>query len=552
MRRFGDSTAGHLANITNATNDRNGGIRTDLETLNTELATASDSLQQLAQVLGNGTERTSANIDTLMNQAKVLRRSINELRDDLFRYEGITVADISDETAGEELENPGAEPDGEEAYYDTSAFQQGKITLCVNRGMVEADSCAGGIVGQVGTEYDFDPEDDLAISGTESFQIEQTIKAVVRESRNLGDVTGKKDYVGGVVGRADFGVSCESYAKVSSTGGNYVGGVAGASGYCIRNCYFMGALSGRNYVGGIAGRGCDILNSCAYPELEHAEEHAGSIAGQLAEDGILYGNYYVQDTFTDPAGEPEGSSCRTVPGVDSIGYEGGATPLTYPEFCSIEGVPKAFAEFTVSFQADGRELASFQCRYGDTIEEALIPEIPEKEGFYGMWPEFDYACVTGNKVLEAQYEKWISSLASREKDENGRTKVLVEGEFLPGTELMLEEREEGTAISLVCEKVKENVPAEYTGALTVRVLCGNTAWSVVELWEDGGYVPVPTEVMGSYLEFTMEGAQGIFRITVSEDDSGDIWLFIAAAGAGLALLLILLARRLRRAKGHRS
>lgn len=57
---------------------------------------------------------------------------------------------------------------------------------------MEADTNVGGIVGQVATEYDFDPEDDITLTGTESFDVEQTIKAVVRDSRNFGDITGKK------------------------------------------------------------------------------------------------------------------------------------------------------------------------------------------------------------------------------------------------------------------------------------------------------------------------------------------------------------------------
>ncbi len=65
--------------------------------------------------------------------------------------------------------------------------------------MIEADTNVGGSVGQIAIEYDLHPEDDITVTGTESFELEQTVKAVGRESRNLGDVTGKKDCVGGVV-----------------------------------------------------------------------------------------------------------------------------------------------------------------------------------------------------------------------------------------------------------------------------------------------------------------------------------------------------------------
>lgn len=534
LRRFGEGVAGHLGNMTAATGDRSGGISGNLEILDREMAAAGDGLERLADVLEEGSDVNSANVDALIAQAKVLRRSVNELRNDLFRYEGIAVEDDSDEAAGGDLENLGAE-----AYYDTSSFQQGKITLSVNRGAVEADTNVGGIVGQVATEVDFDPEDDIAISGTESFNIEQTVKAVVRESRNLGDVTAKKDYAGGIVGKADHGavISCESYGGVASTGGSYVGGIAGVSGYCVRSCSSMGTLRGKNYVGGIVGSGCDIFYSYAYPELEFSGECAGAIAGKLKEDGVLFGNYYVRGS---------------VPGVDSIGYQDGAEPLDYEDFCRLEGVPGTFSEFTVSFQADGRELAAFPCRYGDALDQGQIPDVPEKEGYYGVWPEFDYSCVTGNKVLEARYEKWITALASQQKDQAGRALVLVQGRFLPENRLVLEQ--EGDGVRLAVALVDENGErtGEYTGPVVVRVLCEEGKEAVAEVWENGAFRRTASETVGSYLEFSME-APGRFRIGYPESSGAD-WMMpacIAAGAVGIAALAAALWGRRRRRRASK-
>ena len=238
LRKFGNSTAGHMDTMTKASTERTGTIQNNLDSLNKNLEAAFDQLGQLSDSLEKGMDSMDANADALSAQARVLRKLVSEIRDDLFRYEGISVEDTSDEAASSEAVAPG-DPDAEaagenteeadaaedaagteEARYDTSSFQKGKITLCVNRGTVEADANVGGIVGQVATEYDFDPEDDITLTGTESFDIEQTIKAVVRDSRNFGDVTGKKDCVGGIVGRAEFGavISCESYGDIESTG----------------------------------------------------------------------------------------------------------------------------------------------------------------------------------------------------------------------------------------------------------------------------------------------------------------------------------------------
>lgn len=534
LRRFGDSAGTHLSGMTTATGDRSGGIEDNLNILNSEMKAACDTMSRLADVLQQGTDENAANMDAVVEQTRVLRQSVSELRDDLFRYEGITVEDTSDEAASGEPINPGAEQ--EEARYDTSSFQKGKVTLCVNEGSVEADTNAGGIVGQVATEYDFDPEDDIEVTGAESFHIEQTVKAVVRESRNLGAVTGKKDCIGGIAGKADFGaiISCESYGSVSSTGGSYVGGIAGSSGYAVRSCYAMGELSGKNYVGGIAGKGSDIFYSYAYPSLEMTGECGGSIAGQIADDGILYGNYYV---------------AGNVPGVDSIGYAGGAEPLSYEEFCSREGVPAAFSQFTVTFLADGVELASFQCGYGDSLDSSQIPQIPQKEGYYGEWPAFDHTCITRNMVLEAQYEKWVSSLAGAEKAESGKTKFLVQGQFLPGAELRVTEGQDSITLSVIYVDENGEETGEYEGPLLVRVFCEDTEKTLVEISRDGAYTQVLTETVGSYLEFSMEGRT--FRLTQTTDGN-KLKIAAAAAAAGAVLLLVLLIGKRKKNKNKKA
>ncbi len=538
LRRFGEGTSAHLGNITSATNDRSGGITDNLRILNQELEAAGNDLRRLAEVLQQSGDTVSADVDAMIAQGKTVRRCINELRDDLFRYEGISVEDASDEAAGGDPAMLGAEAAETEAYYDTSTFQQGKITLCINQGPVEADANVGGITGLIATEFDFDPEDDITISGEESFRIEQSVKAVVRESRNLGEVTGKKDYAGGIVGKADFGaiVSCESYGDVSSLGGNYVGGIAGSSDYCVRSCYTMGAMTGESYVGGIVGRGCDIFYSYAYPELCYSGECAGSVAGSLREEGTLYGNYYVQGK---------------VPGVDSIGYESGAMPLSYEEFCGMDGVPDAFVEFTVSFLAEGQELASFQCRYGDSIDKSLIPQVPEKEGYFGVWPQFDYSCVTGNKVLEARYEKWVTSLASQETDEDGKALILVQGEFLPETELKLEQGQDGgTKLTILLKDENGESAGEYSGPIIVRAFCEDAESAAVEILTESGYQPTSGSAMGSYLEFAME-QPGTFRLTTAEGEDGII-IIVVGAGICAAILAIILIRKIRKSRKRRK
>ena len=210
--------------------------------------------------------------------------------------------------------------------------------------------------------------------------------------------------MGGIVGKAEYGkqlspVNPMPPLKVPEA---VMWVAAGSASYAIRGCYSMGRITGKNNIGGIAGEGCDIFYSYAYNDLDMSGENQGSIAGKVSDDGSLYGNYYV-----------EGG----VGGVDGIGYQGGATPLSYQELCAKDGVPEAFFAVYDHFPADGEEVASYKCNYGDYLSADQIPEVPEKEGYYGVWPDYDFSYITGNRVLEAEYEEWTASIASAEKND---------------------------------------------------------------------------------------------------------------------------------------
>lgn len=506
FRQFGENAGARMENLSAESWKDFEEARDSLDTLNAEMEAACHYLEQLADTLQAGTDRTSEDMDALTAQARVLRRIISDIRNDLFGYEGLTIEDASDEEG--------------EILYDTSSFQQGKITGCANIGAVEADTNVGGIVGTIGIEFDLDPEDDITVTGQESLDVEQTIRAVVRDSRNTGEVTGKKDCVGGIVGKAELGavIACESYGGVVSTGGSYVGGIAGDSGYAIRSCYSMAELSGKDYVGGIAGEGCDIFSSYSYCSPKASGECSGSIAGRMEEEGILYGNYYVDSG---------------VGGIDGIGYTEGAMPLAYEEFCGIEGIPQEFKEFTVTFKADGVELTSISCSYGEALDREQIPAIPEKEGYYGVWPEFDYECVTGNKTLEAQYEKWISSLQSTRQDNKGRAKLLVIGQFLPEDRLISDMAQDDRITFSI-----ERQDGLYTDPVKVRVLCDRPEEMRVLVQDENGMErEAETSVIGSYLAFDME-EPGTFRLT-QEEDYG--MLLSGGCIAGITVLVILAA-----------
>lgn len=438
LSNFADSTSNHLHRITDTTTQQNSQVSANLDIFNQELKAAMDRLSDLTDTLDAAQGVMDGDMDALVAQARKLRRLVSDIRDDLFSYEGITVNDTSDEAASEDIENIGAggtesenlsgsqpsqvgqssqggqqssqDQRGQEnetiqtgstvteRWYDTASFQQGKITLCLNRGLIEADTNVGGIVGQIATEHDLDPEDDITFTGVESLSIQESIKAVVRESRNEGQITAKRNYVGGIAGKADFGaiVSCESYANIQSTGGSYVGGIAGSSDYTIRSCFSTGFLAGKSYVGGIVGMGSEIYYCDAMNNLEVKGEKLGAIAGDLQEEGLLYDNYYVSNS---------------VAGIDGIGYGGGAIPLAYEEFSAREGLPEEFRLLTLHFvvlDEDGElqeDVAALQVPYGSSLTADQLPELPEKEGCYGGGPR-------STIVISQRARSWLRSIPS--------------------------------------------------------------------------------------------------------------------------------------------
>lgn len=108
----------------------------------------------------------------------------------------------------------------------------GYLSDARNDGTVEGDVNVAGIVGSMAIEYDFDPGGRFdpgrrPLPGTSDIRPRRC-----RILYNTGAITGKQDYAGGIVGLMDLGRvrNCENYGAVSSSNGDYVGGIAGASG----------------------------------------------------------------------------------------------------------------------------------------------------------------------------------------------------------------------------------------------------------------------------------------------------------------------------------
>jgi hypothetical protein len=113
----------------------------------------------------------------------------------------------------------------------------GVVSGSVNRGIVNGDLNVGGIVGTMNIEYDLDPEFDPDLTDSTDITLRSTVNNVVIRCSNYGEVTSKKNSVGGITGLEELGLvyGSESYGSVKSDTGDYAGGIAGNSVSAIAN-----------------------------------------------------------------------------------------------------------------------------------------------------------------------------------------------------------------------------------------------------------------------------------------------------------------------------
>ena len=418
----------------------------------------------------------------------------------------------------------GEEP--EDRFEDVSdeasaATDTGDLSDARNDGTVEGDINVAGIVGSMAIEYDFDPEDDLIREGDRSLDFRYQTRAVVTACINTGEITGKQDYAGGIVGLMDLGrvSGCENYGTVTSTNGDYVGGIAGASWGSIRDSWSKCRLSGGDYVGGVAGLGATLVNCHTLVTIDEGDACLGAVAGDADSGGTVSGN-----TFTS----------ESLGALDGISYAGRAEPVTFDALCGTEGVPELFSRLELTFAADGVTVAVVPFRYGEGID--ALPEIPAKKGYSAAWPDLDYTHLTASQTLEAEYTPYTSALT----DGGELPQILVDGSFSSRAEVSHTTEEvtwtdargrthSGTAYTVTVED-----PDLEQVAYTVHCRLPD-AGKRCALWvQDGsGWSQADFTIDGQYLLLTSQTEAITFCVT-ERPGSLSAWL---AAGAGCLLLL---------------
>lgn len=478
----------HFPKLGDYTDEASDAFFDAMEVVSDKMAALSDSTSASSTTLTDDFRQINNRFFNIIDIIKEARESFEAGREEL--YEDVSEAGINDDVLG--------------FYPRTIEPVNGYVVLCHNQGPIEGDINVGGIAGAMAVEVALDPESDLAALGDSSIRLQFKAKSVLANSRNEGTVTSKKDYVGGIVGRADLGsvMNSESYGLVASTDGSYVGGIAGGSYSVVRTSYVMTKLKGQDYVGGIAGYGTELFDNKAMVALilnkDVNHERIGSIAGDVdREEGTMASNYFVD---------------RDGYGVDGISYETMAMPMSYEEMVAGEAIPDVFKNLTLTFKAEGIETVH-TFAYGSAIPLSDLPELPEKEGYFAQWPDYNYDKLLFSDVIEADYIKLVETLAS---EGEGPAKVLVEGLFTPESALKVTELEQTTNLPLTAgDMSSKEVVGQW--ALSIegkeeegeerlfRLKVEEPATTEIYIEKEGQWEKVKGEVEGSYVLFHATG-----------------------------------------------
>lgn len=484
---------------------------------------------QLSEALGNISNSLSSLNSTLTGASNTLLADMQAISDQMFKVFDLLVGAVENvSSVSTDIKDYTKDVSTQDADSDLG----GKVADSINHGTIQGDINVGGVSGSMAVEYDFDLEDDLNLTDKISVGSKYLLRAVISGSENYGKITAKKNCVGGIVGLMDFGFVTQSVdnGAVSSTGGDYVGGIAGMSDGTISRCYAKSTLSGADYVGGIAGYATDLSECYSLIRVESANEFIGAIAGSV--DGILKGNYFVHDELA---------------AVNGISHTGKAEPISYEALLSVQGLPTVFRTFRLTFVADGDEVAVVSFNYGATVPKNRIPDVPQKEGYFGEWDTEDFTNLTFDATVEAIYKQYITTLASKQTRDNGPSIILVDGLFTTNASLTVTEAEQ-TDFSKgkqALEQWKVSVTDDGQASHTIRYLAPDkqTSGICIYLLQDGKWQKTAYTTDGSYLLFNMDGTEATFIVTSSEKNTVIFIAIILIAAAVIAASLWIRRRR---------
>ena len=405
---------------------------------------------------------------------------------------------------------------------------QGKVTGCRSEGSVEGDVNVGGVAGSMAIEYDFDPEDDVTDQGSQSMNFQFLTRVILEDCVNSGAVESRKDCAGGAVGRMDLGVTvgCQNYAPVTSTDGEYAGGIAGSSRGVLRDCWSKCSLSGLRRIGGIAGFAVDVRDCRSLVWIREGASYLGAVIGDADRDCTLTGNTFVSEELG---------------GVDGVSYDGKAAPLSHEDFMAQPGVPEAFSALTLTFTSGDQVISRLTVPYGGSVDAAQIPQVPHREGCHGSWSGLPIGPLYVDAQVEAVYDPLLTAIASSDN------KVMAEGMFTPQAELTLSESTQEPPDGGLAPFVVDS--SEPFTALRIALPPDCQRARLMRLDENRSWRPVETKQDGSFLLITLESDHAELCL-IPGNHRMSTWAALAVIPG--VILAALVVRKLGKKKGSSS
>ena len=224
-------------------------------------------------------------------------------------------------------------------------------------------------------------------------------------------------------------------------------------------------------------------------------------------------------------------------------------------------MPEQFRTLHLRFVADGAVVAEVSFEYGGSISPSQIPAVPEKEGYTGVWPDYDYTALYYSATIEAEYTPREGALAaSYTREGSPMAVVLVEGDFDRRTQVMLA-RYEGELPAVENGTVLEAwtmglTQLEEGQSYSLRYLPPELErGGSVQLYllQDGQWIPAQTEKAGSYLSLPCSERSVSFAAVELQQSHTVLYVGVGvAAVATLGLMLALLGRRRKKASAART
>lgn len=445
-------------------------IQAAQNTLNSSLSGMQNSLGSISSSLQGTVNTLQKDMQAISNQVDAMGQTVSSASENL----GGNIADVSD--------------------LDTPDDLTGKVENCTNNAPVLADLNAGGIVGSIALENDLDPEEDVSVFGDYSLNFNGELRAVILGCRNTEAVTCGKQNAGGIVGWVSMGLvkDCFNSGAVEAEGADYVGGIAGQSDGFIRSCSVKGFLSGDTCVGGIAGT-AQILSDCRSMTSLSGTEKLGGVVGYAQTLDEITGNYYLS-TDADPGA------------VDGISYDGCAQPLDADSFLALEGLDPLFGRITVLFRFADGTIEPVILEYGQSLSDADIPAIAEKEGYMAYWEGLHRDSLHFDTEFTAVYSSRIAVIQSAETDK-GMPLLLAEGSFTPDASVALSKTDATVSLekNQTLLETQAFTVSESAGPVTIRYRlpedCDGEGVQVLLLEGSGSWKPVDSYIQDSYAVF---------------------------------------------------